>query len=187
MLNEALAKRCIAVDADMLNRPGQAIKQWLQSAHGLFLSISHCRTAIAVALSEKPIGIDCECAYRPRPWQAMAESAFSKEEALLIKHTAKEQQAQEFLRLWTLKEAGIKAAASDDLLYGLAHIHKTEVNKHEDWQGWQCVIDNTVISLCAWRQHLAPRLHWRGSEELSWQRVGIAMSGPDTSPARRPR
>ncbi|PIE36967.1 MAG: hypothetical protein CSA53_07535 [Gammaproteobacteria bacterium] len=140
MLNEALAKRCIAVDADMLNRPGQAIKQWLQSAHGLFLSISHCRTAIAVALSEKPIGIDCECAYRPRPWQA-----------------------------------GIKATASDDLLYGLAHIHKTEVNKHEDWQGWQCVIDDTVISLCAWRQHLAPRLHWRGGEELSWQRVGITM------------
>lgn len=174
LLRTALTREHIDISDDILNSPGKQINAWLQHTHQRFLSISHCPTATAIAVSEHPVGIDCESAYRIRPWQAMAETAFSPEESQAIQNTLPHQQASAFLRLWTLKEAGMKAVGNEHLLHGLAHIRSSPANERDDWQGWQCEIGDTVITLCAWQQHVEPIVHWRENTRLDWQRVGIS-------------
>ena len=68
---------------------------------GPHFSISHCMTAIAVAVDEKPIGIDIE-------------SIRHADEELIARTMNEDEQKQihndrDFTRLWTQKEAVVKA------------------------------------------------------------------------------
>ena len=71
---------------------------------GPYFSISHCKTGIAVAVSENPIGIDIE-AIRTFSPDLMRKTMNITEQQRITSSTTPE---VEFIRLWTQKEAILK-------------------------------------------------------------------------------
>ena len=72
--------------------------------HGPCFSISHCKHGIAVAISEKPIGIDIEYLREAKP-ELVARTMNEEEQA---KIWAAESPNIAFTQLWTQKEAVLK-------------------------------------------------------------------------------
>ncbi len=72
---------------------------------GPFFSISHCKAGIAVAVDEQPIGIDIESIRHAD--EDLIERTMNEEEQRLIRSAA--QPDRMFTRLWTQKEAVVKA------------------------------------------------------------------------------
>lgn len=71
---------------------------------GPYFSISHSKRGIAVAISDEPIGIDIE-AIRPLN-EGLVQKTMNPQEQAQIAVAANP--AQEFIRLWTRKEAYVK-------------------------------------------------------------------------------
>ena len=71
---------------------------------GPYFSISHCKTGIAVAISENPIGIDIEVIRTFKP-ELMRKTMNLTEQQHIISSTNPD---LEFIRLWTQKEAYLK-------------------------------------------------------------------------------
>ena len=71
--------------------------------NGPYFSISHCKQGIAVAIDDQPIGIDIE-GIRHADEDLIART-MNEEERLRIKELG----IREFTRLWTRKEAVVKA------------------------------------------------------------------------------
>ena len=116
-------------------------KPFMQNAlgeriEGVDFSISHCKNAIAVVLSDRPVGVD-------------VESFRHAEEALLRRTMNPEEQAdvcaaidpaEAFTRLWTRKEAVLKLRGTglvDNLHEVLANIEdiqiETTINKNRQY------------------------------------------------------
>jgi len=74
-------------------------------SQGPFFSISHCKQGIAVAINERPIGIDIEAIRHAEP--DLITRTMSKEEQEQIFRAADTDRA--FTRFWTQKEAVVKA------------------------------------------------------------------------------
>lgn len=77
---------------------------------GLAFNLSHAGDRLAIAVAKgMPVGIDIEAPEREVRWQRLAERWFSRAESdwliALDPHAAR----REFLRLWTVREATIKA------------------------------------------------------------------------------
>ncbi|MBQ8939758.1 MAG: 4'-phosphopantetheinyl transferase superfamily protein [Paludibacteraceae bacterium] len=72
---------------------------------GPFFSISHCKAGIAVAVDEQPIGIDIESIRHAD--KDLIERTMNEEEQRMIRSAA--QPDRMFTRLWTQKEAVVKA------------------------------------------------------------------------------
>jgi 4'-phosphopantetheinyl transferase len=82
------------------------------SGFGLRFNLSHCRTRVAVALAlDVEVGVDVEALDRTtRIDPAIADAYFAPDEAAALRAMSDETRRREqFLRLWTLKEACIKA------------------------------------------------------------------------------
>ena len=84
--------------------------EWKYNEHGKpyieggpYFSISHCKEGIAVAMSEEPIGIDIEAIRHAN--EELIERTMNEDERLRIKELG----IREFTRLWTQKEAIVKA------------------------------------------------------------------------------
>ena len=78
---------------------------YLPDYPGLSVSISHCRTAVAVAVStEGRVGVDVEC--RRRIGDGLMERVCTGEELEAVR--AAEDPTMAFLQLWTRKEAVLK-------------------------------------------------------------------------------
>lgn len=78
---------------------------YLPARPGLHISLSHCRTAVAAALSaDRPVGIDIESRRRIGP--GLAERICTPGEQHTIESSA--DPAMAFLQLWTRKEAVLK-------------------------------------------------------------------------------
>jgi len=71
--------------------------------NGPYFSISHCKTAIAVAIDDQPIGIDIESIRQAD--EDLIERVMNEQERLAISELG----MREFTRLWTQKEAIVKA------------------------------------------------------------------------------
>jgi len=83
---------------------------WKYNAHGKpyiengpYFSISHCKQGIAVAIDEQPIGIDIEGIRHAD--EDLIERTMNERERLAIRELG----MREFTRLWTQKEAIVKA------------------------------------------------------------------------------
>lgn len=70
----------------------------------IFFNLSHCKEAVACAISEQPVGIDVESvrSYKER----LARYTMNDEEVRDIETS--EQPDTTFIRLWTMKEATMK-------------------------------------------------------------------------------
>lgn len=71
---------------------------------GPCFSISHCQRALAVAIADKPIGIDIESVRAATP-ELVERTMNSAEQALIARDS---DPARAFIRLWTRKEAFLK-------------------------------------------------------------------------------
>lgn len=70
----------------------------------IHFSLSHCREAVACAVSDRPVGIDVESVRRYK--EDVVRYAMSDKEQQLI--AAAERPDVAFIRLWTMKEARLK-------------------------------------------------------------------------------
>lgn len=77
---------------------------FLSNYPSLFLSISHCKVAVAVAVSDRPIGIDVESVRSYKP--GLVDRSFSTLEKQEIELSPNRDLS--FTRLWTRKEAYLK-------------------------------------------------------------------------------
>lgn len=71
----------------------------------IHFNMSHCKTAVACAVSDHPVGIDVECVpekYNP----SLARYVFSDEEVVEIEQSS--DPCIMFARYWTMKEATVK-------------------------------------------------------------------------------
>jgi 4'-phosphopantetheinyl transferase len=109
---------------------------------GPYFSISHCKTGIAVAISENPIGVDIET-IRTFQLDLMRKTMNEDEQQRILTSTKPE---AEFIRLWTQKEAFLKLQGTgiiSDLHHVLEHgqaITWTEITHKE--KGYICTIAN---------------------------------------------
>lgn len=109
---------------------------------GPHFSISHCKTGIAVAISENPIGVDIET-IRTFKADLMRKTMNEDEQQHIISSTNPD---LEFIRLWTQKEAFLKLQGTgiiSDLHHVLEHgqaITWTEITHKE--KDYICTIAN---------------------------------------------
>ncbi|UYN96104.1 MAG: 4'-phosphopantetheinyl transferase superfamily protein [Enhydrobacter sp.] len=81
-----------------------------QDAASLSFNISHTRGAVACATTlDHPVGVDVEALERPGDLMEIARSYFAPAELATLRATAPADRRATFLRLWTLKEAYLKA------------------------------------------------------------------------------
>ena len=79
-------------------------KPTIKDHPNIHFNISHCKTAVAVAIGNKPVGIDIETI---RPFkEALARHVLSDIEYETVVHA--ERPDIEFIKLWTRKEALLK-------------------------------------------------------------------------------
>ena len=95
---------------------------------GPYFSISHCKTAIAVAIDDRPIGIDIE-AIRHANEDLIERVMSEKEKSQIINQKSSIESACAFTRLWTQKEAIVKAEGT-----GITSFEQLqEIRNNEDW------------------------------------------------------
>lgn len=94
---------------------GYGLRDWKYNEHGKpywengpYFSISHCKEGIAVAIDDQPIGIDIE-AIRHADEDLIARTMNEKEQSIIANRESKIERARAFTRLWTQKEAIVKA------------------------------------------------------------------------------
>jgi 4'-phosphopantetheinyl transferase len=90
---------------------------------GPYFSISHCKTGIAVAISENPIGIDIEAIRTFKP-ELMRKTMNLTEQQHIISSTNPD---LEFIRLWTQKEAYLKLKGTGII----SNLHNTLAQKQD--------------------------------------------------------
>jgi 4'-phosphopantetheinyl transferase len=122
-----------------------------QNSASLYFNLSHSAEKVVLAVSRfKDIGVDVECARKPRRIAAIAQRYFSDKEAGQLLILAKDRQQSRFYDLWTLKEAYIKACGMglaiplQHFSYGFAGDDRLTVEfdaRRNDmegaWQFWQ--------------------------------------------------
>lgn len=89
---------------------GNKGKPLLQGHHDIHFSLSHCHEAVAVALSDHPVGIDIETVDHYSP--EVARRVMNDDELHEIEASAQPQVA--FTRLWTMKESLYKLTGDDN-------------------------------------------------------------------------
>ena len=77
---------------------------------GITFNLSHAGDRLAIAVARQmPVGIDVENPDREVRWQKLARRWFSRNEAEWLETLEAQAARAEFLRLWTVREAMIKA------------------------------------------------------------------------------
>ena len=89
-------------------------------ANGPYFSISHCKEGIAVAIDDAPIGIDIEAIRHAN--EDLIERTMNEEEKRLIANSQQPIADREFTRLWTQKEAIVKAEGTG--IYSFEQLQK---------------------------------------------------------------
>ena len=89
-------------------------------ANGPYFSISHCKEGIAVAIDDAPIGVDIEAIRHAN--EDLIERTMNEEEKRLIANSQQPIADREFTRLWTQKEAIVKAEGTG--IYSFEQLQK---------------------------------------------------------------
>ena len=107
LLRECL-KRCgIAYTPNTLIARGGYGKPSLAEYPEVCFNLSHAKGIAACIVSDRECGIDCEQVREFRP--NVLKRAFSENERLLVENASPDSRGLMFFRLWTLKEAFVKA------------------------------------------------------------------------------
>ena len=128
MLQQLLAER--GITGDLFFEYNEYGKPFIPSVP-LDFSISHCKRAIGVAVSEQTIGFDIESVRHPSP--SLVQKTMNGQEQQQIAQSADPDAA--FTALWTRKEAVLKWRGTgivDDLHGVLADIGEKEIETHQN-------------------------------------------------------
>lgn len=96
---------------------------------GAEFSISHCKQGIAVAVDDRPIGIDIECIRDISP-ELVARTMNEQEQSAINNQPSAIGRVTEFTKLWTQKEAWLKYKGTgiiDDLQHVLDNTEGVEL------------------------------------------------------------
>ncbi len=94
-------------------------KPFLVDMADLTFNLSHSAAALMIAVTrDRPIGVDLEYTDRERPFMRLAKRFFCDTEFRALSLLKSTQQKEAFLRLWTCKEALLKAVGRG-LAFGL--------------------------------------------------------------------
>ncbi|MFZ5560710.1 MAG: 4'-phosphopantetheinyl transferase family protein [Pseudomonadota bacterium] len=113
ILSRLLLRRALA---EHLHKPGRDLRFYRDNKGRLLLrdapeghfSLSHCRGFVAILVADAGCGIDVEVP-RNVPALRLAERYFSPAEVAWLSSRGEAYRLREFFRLWTLKEAAVKA------------------------------------------------------------------------------
>ena len=118
--------------------------EWKYNEHGKpyleggpYFSISHCKAGIAVAIDDAPIGIDIETIRHAN--EDLVERTMNEKERLGIRELG----MREFTRLWTQKEAIVKAEGTG--IYSFEQLQTILDNGH--WTLDTFEKDNYIYSI----------------------------------------
>ena len=95
------------VDEWEYNEHGKPTFRLSPLASRLYVSISHCKTGIAVVLDDQPVGIDIE-AIRKADEELIERTMNAEEQAQIMAKGREDERARTFTRFWTQKEAVVK-------------------------------------------------------------------------------
>jgi 4'-phosphopantetheinyl transferase len=130
-------------------------------------NLSHTRGLVACAAAlDNEIGLDAECEERDTSELDLARRFFAPEEVALLQGLPPERRRRVFFRIWTLKEAYIKATG----------------------QGLACPLDAFAFSLdpiaIRFRRDIADDpANWRFAQfQATWKHVIAVAAGPPAAP-----
>lgn len=141
LLRECLRKVNIEYNEDTPVIKGKMGKPSLAGHPGIHFNLSHTDGMASCIVSDRECGIDCENVreYRPK----VMRRAFSEREREMVESAADSERDLLFFRLWTLKEAYVKALGS-----GISY----PMNKAEfRFEGSRIVTD---LPGCRFRQYI---------------------------------
>lgn len=151
LLRECLRSYNIDYTEDMLTY-GDHGKPALDGYSGICFNLSHSDGIAACILSEKECGIDCERVLEYRP--NVAKRVFTPSEQALLEAAHESERDLLFFRLWTLKEAFVKAVGKG-ISYpmssvGFSFVNGTIVCTEKKWSFRQYILrgGEYVVSVC---------------------------------------
>lgn len=101
LVKKALSE-CYGITSNPVFRETEHGKPMIKGHEDIHFNISHCKTGVACAIADKPIGIDIEH-IRGAYDKNLINYVFNHEEARMIEKATNPQ--MEFTRLWTMKES----------------------------------------------------------------------------------
>lgn len=206
-VRDVLARYTGGSPADLQFADGSHGKPYLASPQHaqVHFNLSHSSDLIVVAVSAGAgVGVDVEDARRRSAPLAVADRFFSLDEQRQLRAAGNGSVDHHFYRLWTLKEAYLKARGC-----GLNHrlrectfdlgqdTDRLQFHGPDDeaWAFWQFQLaDRFLLAVCQRQQaHAAavPRLVWRATDGASWtiddcRLIGCSVSSADTKCGARP-
>ena len=122
LLLQDLLREHYGIEGDLLFTYNEYGKPMLKEVSNIYFSISHCKEAIAVAVADRPVGIDVETLRMPS--EALAEKVMDKGEKL--RFDISDTPEDFFTAIWTAKEAVMKCRGTGivmeelpGILYGI--------------------------------------------------------------------
>ena len=125
--------------------------KWVYNEHGkpyfadkndVFFNISHCRSAVAVAIDDEEIGIDIEEIARYR--ESLVKYSLNDAEVETTSHQS--DSAESFIELWTKKEAVFKFLGT-----GITHDIKDILKNNPDVNVYSQRIGDMILSVATYK------------------------------------
>ena len=118
LLLQDLLREHYGIEGDLVLSYNEHGKPMLKEVSNIHFSISHCKEAIAVAVADRPVGIDVETLRMPS--EALAEKVMDKGEKL--RFDISDTPEDFFTALWTAKEAVMKCRGTGIVMEELPEI-----------------------------------------------------------------
>ena len=118
LLLQDLLREHYGIEGDLVFSYNEHGKPMLKEVSNIHFSISHCKEAIAVAVADRPVGIDVETLRMPS--EALAEKVMDKGEKL--RFDISDTPEDFFTALWTAKEAVMKCRGTGIVMEELPEI-----------------------------------------------------------------
>ena len=118
LMLQDLLREHYGIEGDLVFSYNEHGKPMLKEVSNIHFSISHCKEAIAVAVADRPVGIDVETLRMPS--EALAEKVMDEGEKL--RFDISDTQEDFFTALWTAKEAVMKCRGTGIVMEELPEI-----------------------------------------------------------------
>ena len=118
LLLQDLLREHYGIEGDLVFSYNEHGKPMLKEVSNIHFSISHCKEAIAVAVADRPVGIDVETLRMPS--EALAEKVMDKGEKL--RFDISDTPEDYFTAIWTAKEAVMKCRGTGIVMEELPEI-----------------------------------------------------------------
>jgi 4'-phosphopantetheinyl transferase len=157
--------------ADVRIDLGEHGKPFLPDRPDLHFNLSHSGGALLLGIGRVPLGVDIETAGRRRPALELARRFFAGDEAAALARLDPSRQLDAFLRLWSCKEAVVKALGRG-IGFGLSRV-AFGLDEHGEPDRLN-VIDASAGATNEWQiVRLLPRPGHSGA--LAWRGTGCSL------------